>query len=90
MNLSTVKLVYKNMIWNRPKVGLYGLLFMAGFCSVNTYLGAVKFGHATAYVMTTLSLGAWLVVLPMVMTMIDCYQSPKRVEALLKVMHERQ
>ena len=87
---STMKLVYRNMVWNRPKLGLYGLLFMAGFCSVNTFMGALKFGTGIAWILGFLSLTLWLVGLPMIITLIDIKQSPKRIDALLKVMHEGQ
>ncbi len=80
--LKTMKLVYKNMVVDRPKVGLYGLLFMAGFCTANAYLSALKFDHTTAVVLAVLSLAAWLVVLPMTFTLIDTYKSPQRLEKI--------
>lgn len=90
MRLATIRLVYKNMTWNRPKVGLYGLILFACFCTANLYFSALKFGAATANFLAVLSLSAWFVGMPMVMTLIDIKQSPKRMEQLWKVMHEGQ
>jgi hypothetical protein len=75
MNFTTLKLVYKNMTWNRSKLGLYGLVFFAGFCTANLFLSALRFGLATAIVL-------WFIGMPMVMTLIDLKVNPKRTEKI--------
>ena len=89
MRFSTVKLVYKNMIWNRPKLGLYGLLFMAGFCTTNVFFSSLKFGQGTAWALGFITLTLWLIGLPMVFTLIDIKKNPQRMDALWKMMHEK-
>jgi hypothetical protein len=78
----TMKLVYKNMVVDRPKVGLYGLLFMAGFCTANVYFSANRLDHVAAIFLGLLSLVMWLVVLPMTFTLIDTYKNPQRLEKI--------
>lgn len=78
--LTTMRLVYKNMVWNRPKIGLYGLIFFAGFCTMNLFFSLLRFGHSTAIVFSLFSLSLWFIALPMIMTMIDLKMNPKRME----------
>jgi DMSO/TMAO reductase YedYZ heme-binding membrane subunit len=82
MKFQTLRLVYKNMVVGRSMLGLCGLLFMTGFCTFDVYFGALKFGHGTAVVMAIFSLIMWLVMLPMVFTMVDIKHSPKRLEKI--------
>lgn len=80
MRLSTLKLVYKNMIWNRPKIGLYGLIIVALLSTMNLYSNLLRFGYPTAIALSIWALVLWFVGLPMVFTLIDIHQSPKRME----------
>lgn len=87
--LTTMKLVYKNMTWNRPKIGLYGLTFVAGFCTVNLFMNLLKFGLPTAIVFGIFSLSLWFFGLPMVMTLIDLKMNPKRMEKVWELVTKR-
>ena len=83
MTFTTLKLVYKNMVWGRPKVGLYGLIALALYCTANLYFGLVKLGgNVIAIPLVIFALICWFVVLPCIMTMIDLKTSPKRMEKL--------
>ena len=87
MRFATLKLVYKNMVWNRPKIALYGLIAVALYCTANLYFGAVKIGgNVTAIPLTILALISWFVILPCILTMIDLKNSPKRMEKLWGIM----
>lgn len=88
MTLTTLKLVYKNMIWNRPKVGLYGLIGVALLTTSNLFLGLLKFGLPTASVISVLALGAWFVILPCVFTLIDLKHNPQRMEKVWVEIHK--
>lgn len=80
--LKTMKLVYKNMVVDRSKPALFGLIVLALLTTTNLYFNAKQFGNVTADVMTFLALVAWFVVLPMVFTLIDTYKSPQRLEKI--------
>jgi hypothetical protein len=88
MTLTTLKLVYKNMIWNRPKVGLYGLIAVAMISTTNLFFSLLKFGHTTTAVFTLLSLSLWFFGLPCAMTLIDLHVNPKRMNTLLATIHD--
>jgi hypothetical protein len=80
MRFETLKLVYKNMIWNRPKIGLWGLITVALLSTTNLYFNLLQFGHVTAAVVAIWALSLWFVGLPMILTLIDLKMSPKRME----------
>jgi hypothetical protein len=89
MTLTTLKLVYKNMTWNRPKVGLYGLIAVALLSTTNLFLNLLKFGTVTTVFFTVLALSLWFFGLPCVMTLIDLKNSPQRMAKLWEIIHER-
>jgi hypothetical protein len=81
MKFTTLKLVYKNMTWGRPKIGLYGLIALALMLTTNLYFNLVKLGgNVIAIPLVVFALILWFVVLPCIMTMIDLHTSPKRME----------
>jgi hypothetical protein len=91
MRFSTVKLVYKNMTWGRPMIGLYGLIAVALLATTNLYFSAAKIGgNAIAIPLTILALIAWFVILPCIMTMIDLKNSPKRMEKIWEMIHSNE
>ena len=81
MRFTTWKLVYKNMTWGRPKIGLYGLIIVALLSTTNLYFSLEKLGgNATAIPLVVLALISWFVILPCILTLIDLHMSPKRME----------
>jgi hypothetical protein len=90
MRLTTLKLVYKNMTWGRPKVGLYGLITVALLSTTNLYLNLVKIGgNAVAIAITIWALSLWFVGLPMILTLIDMKMSPKRIEKVWELVTKK-
>jgi hypothetical protein len=91
MKFQTMRLVYRNMIWKRPKLGLYGLIVLALFTTANMYFSLLRIGsdRITTGVMVGFALLCWFVILPMIFTMIDCYKSPKRIDNLLIEMRKK-
>jgi hypothetical protein len=86
MRFTTVKLVYKNMTWGRPKIGLYGLITLALLLTTNLYFSIAKIGgNVTAIFFAAFALISWFVILPCIMTMIDLHTSPKRMEKIMEM-----
>lgn len=80
----TLQLVYRNMIWNRPKIGLWGLIAIALLTTTNLYFSILRIGgsKATADVLSVFALSIWFVGLPMIMTLIDMKMNPQRIEKM--------
>jgi fumarate reductase subunit D len=88
MMFSTLKLVYKNMIWGRPMIGLWGLIIVALLSTANLYYGLNKLDHAMAIVFGFISLSLWFFGLPCILTLIDMKMSPKRIEKVWELIHK--
>jgi hypothetical protein len=80
MTLTTLKLVYKNMVWQRPLGALLGLIAVALLTTGNLYLNLKHFGNAIALPFVGFALISWFVILPCIFTLIDLKKSPKRME----------
>jgi hypothetical protein len=82
MRLTTLKLVYKNMVWQRPMLGLVGLVALALFTTGNLYFNLKHFGNALALPFVGFSLLCWFVILPCALTLIDFHVNPRRMEKI--------
>jgi len=90
MKFTTLKLVYKNMIWDRPKIALYSLVAVALLSTTNLYFSLEKIGgHVVAVPLVILALISWFVILPMIFTLIDLKMSPQRMEKLWTSMQKQ-
>jgi hypothetical protein len=72
------------MIWNRPKVGLWGLILLALFTTTNLYFSVLHIGggRLMAIGFSVVALSLWFFALPLVFTMIDLNMNPKRIEKI--------
>jgi hypothetical protein len=87
----TMQLVYRNMVWNRPKIGLWGLIVVALVATTDLYFSILRIGggRVTAGVFAAFALSFWFVGLPMVLTLIDLKMKPQRMEKIWAQMHKQ-
>jgi hypothetical protein len=86
----TLKLVYKNMVWDRPKYALCGLIFLAMLLTTNLYFSLERLGgNMIAIPVVILALACWFFMLPCVLTLIDLRMNPQRMGKLWATIAKR-
>jgi hypothetical protein len=87
----SLKLIYKNMIWNRPRGALFGLIALALLLTGQLYFEGMKIlspygsiGRILAATLGFSALALWFFGLPAIIFVIDSKSSPKRMQRLIE------
>lgn len=85
----SLRLIYKNMVWNRPKGALFGLIALALLLTSNFYFELTKIldplgrpGQVLTVSLTLSALALWFFALPCVIYIIDTKHRPERIQRL--------